>query len=110
MAKNLAESTIAADPAYSHDFIDVVDKAVSQFEKQFIEHTIKLMSKYNKPVYGVNFMSDSESKTVYNVKDYSFSGIFFPTPERAVKSLAGMYEYYHYLEKNHSVFPEPQRQ
>jgi len=58
------------------------------------------MEKHNKPVYGVSLMTDEKDHTVYRVKDSSFKGIFFETPERAVKAFAKMFEYQRFLVKD----------
>ncbi len=93
----IAESVLKADPTYSADFIESVNQELSEFEKKYIEHIVKLMEKYNKPVFGVSIMKDKKDKTVYMVNDSRFKGVFFATPERAVKAFSKMYEYQRFL-------------
>ncbi len=97
MYRHLAESTVFADPDCSQGFLDAVEKTIIKFENEYVEHNINLMCKYRKPVYGVNILSDSTHKTVYSSPDCEFNAVFFPTPEKAVKSLARMYAYHQHL-------------
>jgi len=100
MLKSLGESVIKADPGYSPDFIDSINRGFFEFEEKYIDHIVGLMEKHNKPVYGVSLMTDEKDRTVYRVKGRSFKGIFFETPERAVKAFARMFEYQRFLIKD----------
>lgn len=91
--EQFGRSVLKADPDYSSEFIDSILEQLTLFEKQYIEHVVRLMEKYNKPVFGVSLLTDEDAKTVYRVENSPFKGLFFPTPERAVKSFAKMYEY-----------------
>ena len=96
-AKRLVKNT-AIDPNYNQDFFDTVVTAMYDFEKTYIAHIVKLMETYEKPVIGVNIITDeTEDKTLYPVEGARYKGVFFPTPERAVKSLAKMYDYGRFL-------------
>ena len=98
MTDQLTRSIAKADTLYSKDFLDAVVQAITDFEKKYIEHIVTLMETYHKPIYGVNIITDENDKTVYRVKDKKYKGVFFPTPERAVKSLAKMAEYRRFLD------------
>ncbi|MBW2644184.1 MAG: CoA-binding protein, partial [Deltaproteobacteria bacterium] len=100
LLKSLGESVLKADPGYSPDLIDSINRDFSEFEEKYIDHIVRLMEKHNKPVYGVSLMTDEKDHTVYRVKDSSFKGIFFETPERAVKAFAKMFEYQRFLVKD----------
>jgi len=100
LLKSLGESVLKADPGYSPDLIDSINRDFSEFEEKYIDHIVRLMEKHNKPVYGVSLMTDEKDHTVYRVKDSSFKGIFFETPERAVKAFAKMFEYQRFLMKD----------
>jgi len=86
------------DPSYSKKDIDGMRKLVDDIEKQYIEHVIKLSEKYEKPIVGVSLLVDSKTKTLYRKEGQKYKGVFFPTPERAVKALAGMYRYKEWLD------------
>jgi len=60
------------------------------------------MAKYNKPVFGVSMLSEKKEQTVYRIKGSSFKGVFFATPERAVKAFAKMVEYEQFLKRSRS--------
>ena len=55
------------------------------------------MEKYNKPIIGVYLLNDDNTRMITNVNDYKYKGVNFITPERAVKSLAKMYQYSKWL-------------
>ncbi len=93
LASRLVASVRQADPTYSPDFLDSVDQLVIDFEKNYIRNIVRLMEKYSKPIYGVSLMTDRHSLTVNRVPNSDFKGIFYQTPERAVKALARMVQY-----------------
>ncbi|MFP4445359.1 MAG: CoA-binding protein, partial [Desulfosudaceae bacterium] len=96
-ARRLVE-TARVDPDYDEEFFEAVIKAMYDFEEQYLQHVVNMMEKYGKPVLGVNIITDeSEDKTLYKVAGSDFKGVFFPTPERAVKAVARMYDYQRFL-------------
>lgn len=99
MTKRVAKSAMI-DPTYKREFLDQVIEAMYDFEKKYIRHVVDLMDKYHKPIIGVNIMTDeTEDKTLYKMEGSDYKGVFFPTPERAVKALAKMYDYRRFLER-----------
>jgi acyl-CoA synthetase (NDP forming) len=93
MVGRIADSTLKADPSYPTDILKNIRKEYWHFENFYIEQSVRLMEKYNKPVLGVNMLTEEEDKTVNRVEGTDLKGVFFPTPERAVKAFAKMYEY-----------------
>lgn len=98
MTGHLARSVLQSDKVYSESFLNSVVNAIQDFENRYIEHIVTLMETYQKPIYGVNIITDEKDKTVYRVDGKKYKAVFFPTPERAVKSLARMAEYRRYLD------------
>jgi acyl-CoA synthetase (NDP forming) len=47
----------------------------------------------------VSILTTEKDQTLYRVKGKDLKGVFYPTPERAVKALARMYEYQKFLER-----------
>lgn len=84
------------DPAYDSDFLNNVKNSLEKFERRYIEKIIELVEKYQKPVLGVSLLTGVMDRTIYRVPNSSFRGVFYTTPERAVKTLAKMYEYRQY--------------
>lgn len=82
-----------SDPGYSHSFLDSVKTMLVEFERDYIAQTVRLMEKYNKPVIGVALLTDESDRTVHRVGDSSWRGVFYTTPEKAVKTFARMFEY-----------------
>ncbi len=103
MLKSLGESVLKADPTYSHDFIDSVNQEFSKFEDRYIAHIVHLMEKYDKPIFGVSLMKDSNDYTVYRVENHHVKAVFFETPERAVKAFAKMFEYRRFLTRQSEI-------
>jgi len=99
MVSRLADSVQKADPSCPEGFMDSVLKSLDQFEEKYIAHIAALMEKYEKPVLGVNILRGEKDKTVYGFDDCRYKGLFFPSPEQAVKSLAKMYEYRKFLDR-----------
>jgi len=99
MVKRFGESVLKSDPQYDEDFIAQVNQQYLKFEKDYIEHIVQLMEKFQKPIFGVSLLPDEKNQTLYRVADSEFKGVFYPTPERAVKSFAKMVEYNRFLKK-----------
>jgi len=97
MVERFAKSVLKADPTYTEQFMTELNNQIAKFEEDYVEHIIKLMQKYNKPILGVSLLPDKNNKTVYRVKDLPYNAIFYPTPERAVKAFAKMVEYQRFL-------------
>jgi len=100
MVKRFGESVLKADPQYDEAFVDQMNQQFLKFEKQYIAHIANLMEKYHKPIFGVSLLPDEKNQTLYRVAGSEFKGVFYPTPERAVKSFAKMVEYNRFLKKN----------
>jgi acyl-CoA synthetase (NDP forming) len=88
------------DPSYSKQDIKGMRDVIDEMEQQYIKHVINLSEKYEKPVVGVSLLVDAKTKTLYREEGKKYKGVFFPTPERAVKALAGMYRYKEWLDRN----------
>jgi acyl-CoA synthetase (NDP forming) len=97
MLKRLGESVLKADPTYSFEFIGSMNHTFAKFEKKYINNVVTLMERFDKPVFGVSLMKDEKDQTLYRVDGSEFKGVFFETPERAVKAFARMVEYQRFL-------------
>ena len=99
MVKNFGDSLLQADPAYSAEFIESMNQALAEFEMKYIERIVTLMDTYQKPIIGVSLLTDEKDNTVYRIEGSPYKGVFFETPERAVKAIARMYEYQRFSTK-----------
>ncbi len=97
--KKLAQSIEKADTSYSKAFLKDAVQVFEDFEKQYIRQIVGLMETYEKPVYGVSLLTDEKDLTVYRVADSELKGVFYETPERAVKAFAKMHAYYEFLNR-----------
>ena len=91
------------DSSYSKKEIKAVKDMIIAMEKNYIDHIINLSEKYEKPIIGVSLLVDDESKTLYRKEGKKYKGVFFPTPERAVKALAGMCRYKKWTDKKELI-------
>jgi hypothetical protein len=85
-----------SDPMYTPAFLDTVNEALVVFEKKYVQNIARLMEVYQKPVIGVSLLTDAMDRTTYVVENSPYKGVFYTTPERAVKTLAKMVEYSKY--------------
>jgi len=85
-----------SDPMYESAFLDSIQEALVDFEKKYVEKIARLMEVYQKPVIGVSLLTDAMDRTTYMVENSPYKGVFYTTPERAVKTLAKMVEYKRY--------------
>jgi acyl-CoA synthetase (NDP forming) len=97
LIKAMLDSTVALDKKYDSKFVEQALRYMENFEKQTIEQTVKLMETYNKPIVGVYLLNDDKTQTITDVNGCKYKGVNFISPERAVKSLAKMYQYSKWL-------------
>ena len=96
--KRIIESTIKVDPDTDREYLEMIMTALTQFESDYVAGLVKLMEKYQKPVLGVSLVSGDDDKTVFDIDDCNCKGVYFPTPERAVKVLGAMSRYRQWLD------------
>jgi acyl-CoA synthetase (NDP forming) len=84
-----------ADPEESRKILRGLDR----WGHQYIRHTVALMERYGKPILGVTLTADPTKPAIYEVEDSKYNGVFFTSPERAVKALGHMCEYRDFLER-----------
>jgi len=99
MLTRMAASIRKVDPDIPDDFLGQLTDLIDAFEEQYRKHIAALMEKYEKPVVGVSFLRGEGDQTVYPVAGHRCKAVFYGTPEQAVRSLARMYEYRQFLER-----------
>jgi hypothetical protein len=57
------------------------------------------MERFRKPILGVTLTADPKKRAIYEVENSKYNGVFFNSPERAVKALGHMCEYRDFLER-----------
>lgn len=97
LLERLADSTLKSDPSYTAEFLNSAVALITDMEKQYIAFMSELMEKYEKPVYGVSISFSQDEQTVYRTEGRKYSGVLYPSPERAVKVFAKMYEYWKFV-------------
>lgn len=99
MVKRFAESVLKADSGYSAEFLNQINAQFLEFEDAYIKHIVALMDQYQKPIFGVSLLPDEKNQTLYRVEGSPFKGVFYPTPERAVKAFSKMVDYHRFLKR-----------
>jgi acyl-CoA synthetase (NDP forming) len=97
--KQMIASIQAVDPMMDRKLLETIPGELVEFEKRYIDYTVQLMEKYDKPVLGVNLLPDENARTVTDVESSPYKGVSFLTPERAVKALARMHTYRQWRDK-----------
>jgi acyl-CoA synthetase (NDP forming) len=97
---SLLESTAVADPTLSAAKRDQLQDQVDRSEQQYVEHVVRLMECYGKPAIGVDLATGDTPRTLYELPGAEFKGVFFPSPERAVRALAHMCDYRDFLTRS----------
>jgi acyl-CoA synthetase (NDP forming) len=87
------ESAHKTDPGVDDAKAQALKDDFLDFEKEYIKDIVKLMQQYEKPIIGVSLLEDEISRNFYRFEEYKYSGVFFPSPERAVKAFWGMHRY-----------------
>jgi len=100
MVRRFGECVLKADPDYSAETINMINQQFDEFEHNYIRQIVNLMERHRKPVFGVSLLPDEKNQTIYRVEESRFKGIFYPTPERAVKAFSKMVEYHRFLKRN----------
>ena len=93
----MANAALKADPDTTKETADIFMADILKEEEDYTRYIVEMTQKYNKPVVGVSLLTDELSRTLYRYDDLDYKGVFFPSPERAVKALAGMVRYKKWL-------------
>ena len=101
--KRLADAVQAADQAYTRHDLEASVNGFYEDEERYIRQIVQLMEAHGKPIVGVSFLTDEASAMVYRTEDCDVKGVFYETPERAVKSLARMIDYSRYRKQTNAA-------
>lgn len=88
----LVDSAKRIDPDTPPEFLDRVDEFAEQYEEMFARRMAEFMELYQKPVIGVS-LTTSGKKIVREFEDIKYKGVFYQSPEQAVRSLRRLLEY-----------------
>ncbi len=95
----MINSMLKTDPDMDEAKVAPFREMTLTAEEEYSKYVVELTRKYEKPVLGVSLLTDELSRTLYRYDDSDYKGVFFPSPERAVKALAGMVQYQDWLKK-----------
>ena len=99
LLETLLESVNKVDPGADAKESQKILQGLHLWGHQYIRHTVALMERFGKPILGVTLTSDPKKRSIYEVEDSKYNGVFFNSPERAVKALGHMCEYRDFLER-----------
>jgi acyl-CoA synthetase (NDP forming) len=95
----LIHSTVLTDPETDLDYLNSVKQNLVKFDVAYTNRIVRLMEEYDKPVVGVSMDTNENNQSVLDGQKGRYKGVFFQTPERAVKALAKMCEYKYWLNR-----------
>ena len=95
----MIERNMEVNPRADQELFASITKRITDFENEYAAHLVELMKKHKKPIVGVSLLTGADDQTVFDVDGGTYKGIFFPSPERAVKVLAEMADYYNWLDR-----------
>ena len=98
LVNSMAEAILKSDPGVTREMAQIFTDGLFKEEEEYTRYTVEMTQKYGKPVVGVSLLTDELSRTLYRYEDLDYKGVFFPSPERAVKALAGMVRYRKWLD------------
>lgn len=103
LAGQYFDAVMAADPDYDAEFLLSLKSTLIDDEKRYVEQIVNLMEQYQKPVIGVSLLTDDKDRTIYMAENHDYKGVFYTTPERAVKTLSKMFDYYEFTRNSQDV-------
>jgi len=93
LANKMIDAVVKTDPTLDEKSGRVFKDSILALEEDYVKYIVELTRKYGKPVLGVSLLTDEISRTLYRYDNNPYKGVFFPSPERAVKALSGMCQY-----------------
>lgn len=99
LLETLLESVGKVDPAADREAARHILQRLHSWGEQYVRHTVRLMERFKKPILGVTLTADPQKQAIYEVENSPYNGVFFTSPERAVKALSHMCQYRDFLEK-----------
>jgi acyl-CoA synthetase (NDP forming) len=99
LAEGLLRATAAVDPTADAGRLKAVSGQIEAAERSYIEHVVQLMEEHQKPILGVSLATEASGRTLYEAEGAEYRGVFFPSPERAVRALAHMCDYRGFLSR-----------
>ena len=89
----MIESVASSDPGFDKQEIPAMHEALLAFDRDFKAKVKDLVNRYQKPVIGVSLITDGASEMIHGDEASPYKTVLFPSPERAVRTLAYMCEY-----------------
>ncbi len=81
--------------------LDQLEHQLDRMQNVFLDDISKLMDTYDKPIYPVALISQTDQPIVYWPKENrKYGAMIFKTPEEAVSCLAKQYRYSQYLQRH----------
>ncbi|PLX42807.1 MAG: CoA-binding protein [Deltaproteobacteria bacterium] len=99
LLKWLLTSLEKVDPGLESSSAEQIQGMVDLLEQRYIDHCAKLMERYDKPIIGVELASGGAQRTLYEIAGAKYKGVFFSTPERAVRALSHMCSYQDFINR-----------
>ncbi len=90
---SMLESVRRVQPSVAPAALNAVGRQFETAERDYVDHVVHIMTTTGKPVMGVKLLEEDTHRTLYESEAGPYRGVFFQTPERAVRSLSRLVEY-----------------
>lgn len=89
----MLESVRRAEPDRDPAELEIIVRKFQEAERAYVDHVVAIMAATRKPILGVKLLEENTGKTLFESAAGPYRGVFFQTPERAVRALARLAEY-----------------
>jgi acyl-CoA synthetase (NDP forming) len=93
MMRGLTDAWSRSDPEVDPRTVSQLIEFADQLEREYIGQVLGLIDQHRKPVIGVALRQGAGDKTIVEAPGRTSRGVFYSSPERAVKSLSRMCRY-----------------
>lgn len=90
---SMLESVRRVQPSLAPAALNALGRRFETAERDYVDHVVRIMTTTGKPVLGVKLLEEDTHRTLYESEAGPYRGVFFQTPERAVRSLSRLVEY-----------------
>ncbi len=89
----MLESVRRVEPDRSVAELEAIVHGFQTAERAYVDHVVRIMAATHKPILGVKLLEGETHRTLFESAAGPYRGVFFQTPERAVRALARLAEY-----------------
>jgi len=98
----MVASSRTVDPTQDPAVLAAAEAGAALHERTCLQGIARLSARYRKPVVGVTLLPDPQGRTLWSAGEIGGEHpvLAFPTPERAVRALARLWEYQRFRQRH----------